>query len=864
MVTIQLDELIQALDAPEKQALAQAANLCVARQGQEILIEDYLLALIDASDSFFTKVLQQFSLSIEAFLQQLRQAGRTQTSESRNPVFSKGLIQWLEDALIIAKVELNLPGISSLSLLLAILQHQERYGATAYGRFLSQIEVCELISLWEGLRSEGASHIAVTGESALAQYTKNYTQLARENKLDPVFCRDEEINQLIDILSRRRKNNPILVGEPGVGKTAIVEGLAQLIVQSLVPPSLQQIELIELDMGLLQAGASVKGEFERRLKCIIEEVNASPKPIVLFIDEAHTLIGAGGNAGGSDAANLLKPALARGELRTIAATTWSEYNKYFEKDPALARRFQPVSVVEPTVTQALVILRGLVGRYEKMHQVYLRDDAVVAAANLSARYLAGRQLPDKAIDVLDTACARVKNSQFAQPQRLQELSSAVADQERALDALLRDSQHGLPVAGEVLAQLEITLNETRAAQASLMTAWQVQQKKVQTLLTLRQIKSIANPEQEIAEENTQNENTQGQEQLIAEIAGLQKSQGVLVHFEVTPAVIAEVISGWTAIPVSNLIETSSQQIMDFRDRMQQRIKGQAYAIELIDRAIKATSTGLGNPDAPTGVFLLVGPSGVGKTETAIAVSDLLYGGERFLTTINMSEFQEKHALSRLIGSPPGYVGYGEGGVLTEAVRQRPYSVILLDEVEKADPDILNLFYQVFDKGIANDGEGRAINFRNTLVLMTSNLASEQIMQLMKSETPATPDVITEAIRPILAKHFKPALLARMTIIPYLPIAAAMMRELVIMRCQKLSARLAPRGIDLMFDDAVIDAITSNCTRTDTGARNIDFLLNHYLLPAISERLLQATAHEEKLNSIRVMQDEQGNFDLVIG
>lgn len=854
MVTIQLDELIQALDAPEKQALAQAANVCVARQGQEILIEDYLLALLDIQQGFFSQVLQQFELSADALRPLLMQSGRQQTSESRNPVFAKGLIQWLEDALIIAKVELNLPTISTLSLLLAILQHAERYGATGYGRFLAAIPVEKLLNLWEGLSEEARTMQPAQGDSALAQYTKNYTELARAQTLDPVFCRDDEIAQVIDILSRRRKNNPILVGEPGVGKTAIVEGLAQLIEQSLVPPALQNIELIELDMGLLQAGASVKGEFERRLKAIIEEVKASPKPIVLFIDEAHTLIGAGGTAGGSDAANLLKPALARGELRTIAATTWSEYKKYFEKDPALARRFQPVSIVEPSVHQALVILRGLVGRYEQSHQVYLRDDAVMTAANLSSRYLAGRQLPDKAIDVLDTACARVKNSQHALPARLQHLSSSIADQERALDALLRDSQHGIAVDSELLAQLEQTLKLTRDEHATLQTAWQMQRDKVHALIAARLADNIA---------TEPDEQTVSAESLLTEIAELQKADGVLVHFEVTPQVVAEVISAWTAIPVANLIEASSLQIMEFHDRMSQRIKGQSHAIALIDRAMKATATGLGNPDAPTGVFLLVGPSGVGKTETAVAVSELLYGGERFLTTINMSEFQEKHALSRLIGSPPGYVGYGEGGVLTEAVRQRPYSVILLDEVEKADPDILNLFYQIFDKGVANDGEGRSINFRNTLIFMTSNLASEQIMHLMKQETPVTPDVITEAIRPVLAKHFKPALLARMTIIPYLPIDPNIMRELVVLRCEKIAARLAPRGIALKFDEAVIDAIAGNCTRTDTGARNIDFLMNHYLLPAISERLLKASANEEKLNAILVKQDETGNFELVI-
>ncbi len=849
MITIKLDELIQALALEEKQALEIAANHCVARSGSEILVEDYLLALLDKPASFLNQVLRQFSLHAETLRAALLSSVSRQITESRNPVFSALLVSWLEEALLVAKLQLQEPTVSSLALLLAILDHPEKYGRTCYGQFFSDIPHERLMALVDGLLTTANSQQPAAHEqTVLQQFTKSYTQQARDGQLDPVLCRDDEIRQAIDILSRRRKNNPILVGEAGVGKTAVVEGLAQQIVAGLVPPALADIELLELDMGLLQAGASVKGEFERRLKAVIDAVQASVKPIVLFIDEAHTLIGAGGQAGGSDAANLLKPALARGALRTLAATTWSEYKKYFEKDPALARRFQPIQVLEPTVEQATTILRGLVSRYESAHGVYLRDDAVVTAAALSARYLSGRQLPDKAIDLLDTACARVKNSQHAMPIGLQTVATQLAEQQRQLTALLRDRQQGLAVDIKQINALQTQIPMLVEEEATLTAHWQQQAALVAQLISSR----------------SQTEHSASSEATLAALLAHQQLHGVLVHHEVTPHVIADVIASWTGIPLVNLIETPSTQVTEFAARLQGRIRGQDQAIALIERAVKATAAGFGNPQAPTGVFLLAGPSGVGKTETALAVAELLYGGERFLTTINMSEFQEKHALSRLIGAPPGYVGYGEGGVLTEAVRQRPYSVILLDEVEKADPDIMNLFYQVFDKGVANDGEGRAINFRNTLIFMTTNLAAAQINQLAAAEPACSTDAITEAIRPLLAKHFKPALLARMNIIPYLPIDGAIMRELVEVRLQQLTQRIAPRGIALTFDAMVISAIAENCTRVDSGARNIDFLVNNYLLPAIADRILQALTQQETLQSIHVTQDAQGNFELNIG
>ncbi|WP_122688515.1 AAA family ATPase, partial [Pseudomonas viridiflava] len=540
---------------------------------------------------------------------------------------------------------------------------------------------------------------------------------------------------------------------------------------------------------LLQAGASVKGEFERRLKGVIDEVKASPKPIILFTDEAHTLISAGGNAGGSDAANLLKPALARGELRTIAATTWAEYKKYFEKDPALARRFQPVQLHEPTVSEAVTILRGLAQVYEKSHGIYLRDDAVVAAAELSARYLAGRQLPDKAVDVLDTACARVRISLAAAPESLERLRGELAEGGRQRQALRRDAEAGLLIDHEALEALETRLEAAEEERAALEALWLEQKTLAERLLELRQ--QLAKAREAAAVEPTV-EIEEDEEGTVIEAVALDETQSVealtaalnethvaltalqvkerLVSFEVCPRLVAEVISAWTGVPLAQLAREHNAKVASFAKDLRIRIRGQEQAVHALDRSMRATAAGLNKPDAPVGVFLLVGPSGVGKTETALALADLLYGGDRFITTINMSEFQEKHTVSRLIGAPPGYVGYGEGGMLTEAVRQKPYSVVLLDEVEKADPDVLNLFYQIFDKGVANDGEGREIDFRNTLILMTSNLGSDQISALCEDGARPTAEVLEETIRPVLSKHFKPALLARMRVVPYYPVS----------------------------------------------------------------------------------------------
>ena len=846
MINVDLQQLIQALDSQTRRDLEACAERCVGRGGSKILIEDLLLVLLDRPQGLLCRALLDAGVDSGELTATLQP--RAEQGESLNPVFSLELVQWLQDSLLVATLELGQTQIDQAALILALLQNPIRYAGSHYQPLLAQINVERLrdFALSEYPGSEAAVHNS-TSESLLARFTHNLTQQARDGKLDPVLCRDDAIRQMVDILARRRKNNPIVVGEAGVGKTAVVEGLASRIVEGEVPPDLIGVELLSLDMGLLQAGASVKGEFERRLKGVIDEVKSSPTPIVLFIDEAHTLIGAGGQAGGSDAANLLKPALARGELRTIAATTWAEYKKYFEKDPALARRFQPVQLHEPTVKEAITILRGLAHVYEKSHGIYLRDDAVVAAAELSARYLTGRQLPDKAVDVLDTACARVRISLAAAPQSLERLRNELAEGCREQSALSRDAGAGLNVDQEILLALEGRIAEVRKEAQSLEQRWLDQQLLAQRVLALRQQRALSDrsigPDDECASE------------LNAELDALQRTlsqaQAVerLVSYEVCPRLIAEVVSAWTGIPLTQLAREHSARVATFATDLQQRIRGQEQAVQALDRSMRATAAGLNKPDAPVGVFLLVGPSGVGKTETGLALADLLYGGERFVTTINMSEFQEKHTVSRLIGAPPGYVGYGEGGMLTEAVRQKPYSVVLLDEVEKADPDVLNLFYQIFDKGIANDGEGREIDFRNTLILMTSNLASERIDALCADGNRPTTEQLEEAIRPVLSKHFKPALLARMRVVPYYPVGGSVMRELVELKLQRLGERLRSRKLSFSNSESLVDYLTDRCVQGESGARLIDHLIDLHVMPLIADQLLGAMAEGQRLSRV---------------
>jgi type VI secretion system protein VasG len=669
-----------------------------------------------------------------------------------------------------------------------------------------------------------------------------------------VFGRHAEIRQLAEILARRRKNNPIIVGEPGVGKTALVEGLARAIAEGDVPQPLRGVDLLELDMGLLQAGAGVRGEFEKRLKAVIEEVKGASRPIVLFIDEAHTIVGKE-----NDAANLLKPALARGELRTIAATTWSEYKKYFEKDAAFARRFQPVKVDEPTEAQALVMLRGLREAYEASHQVTIKDEALVAAVKLSHRYIAGRLLPDKAVDLLDTAATRVRIEQEAKPEAIVAGQERLAALERELALLQREVREGGALEPASIEEVEQRRDAAKDEVATLRGRWQAEKEALVEVLQARDSLRAAQAEGDgvgAPETSAARERLRAAKQEADARFSALGGEARLIHAEVDADAIARVVETWTGIPAGKMRSDTLGALLRLEEKLAERVRGQASAVQVVAETLRIAAAGIQNPNTPLGVLLFVGPSGVGKTETATALADLLYGGERFMTAIAMSEFQEKHSVSRLIGSPPGYVGYGEGGVLTEAVRQRPYSVVLLDECEKADLEVMNLFYQVFDKGTLSDGEGRAVDFKNTVVILTSNLASETVMKMGGAGASAAE--IAAAIRPALSKHFKPALLARMTVVPFLPLPGPVLREITALKLGALQRRLwASHKIEAVFEDAMVDELAARCTEAESGARNVEAILRGSLMPALSQRLLEAFAAGQELRRVEIGSGERG-------
>ncbi|RZR00446.1 type VI secretion system ATPase TssH [Vibrio vulnificus] len=892
MININLSSLIQRLHPIAKVALEDAAALAVSEKANEVQIEHYLLSLLERPNSDFDVLLSHFDCSENLLRQSVRSTLDTNAKgNGSKPVFSALLIEWLQESWLVSSLDLSETQIRTGALLLTLVSNPLRYGQHGYASILEAVNPDSLKRNYAELTSHSIEARVATSEktqaredgSALSKFTTDFTGKARKGEIDPVFCRDQEIRQIVDILARRRKNNPIAVGEPGVGKTAVVEGLALKIVQGDVPDNLKGVELYGLDMGLLQAGASVKGEFEKRLNAVLDEVKNSPTPIILFIDEAHTLVGGGNQAGGSDAANLLKPALARGEVKTIAATTWSEYKKYFEKDPALARRFQLVKLDEPSPEQAALIIRGLRPAYEKSHNVYVRDDAITAAAALSARYISGRQLPDKAIDVLDTACARVNISLNAIPASVETLQQELAAQQRELEALERDAlqqtgdKHSLANIPDLKLAMEATKEELAVQEAQ----WRKEKEQIQEMIALRSrlhelVFGEANDEELNVEEHDAEDDAE-QKQDVSPYAEMDeeavriaisacqeqldaiRNGNPLVHFEVGPDEVSHVISDWTGIPMGKMLQDEAETTLKLKESLTQSIKGQEYAIDALSEGIQTAKAGLGNPDAPTGVFLLVGPSGVGKTETARAIADQMFGGERFMTTINMSEFQEKHTVSRLIGSPPGYVGYGEGGMLTEAVRQRPYSVVLLDEVEKADPEVLNLFYQVFDKGTLNDGEGRTIDFKNTLIIMTSNLATHEIESLVHQSKDIDASIIAEAIRPTLNQHFKPALLARMSVLPFVPLSDEAMTEIIHHKLNKVSQRLqSHHKLSLSYEEGLVEFVLGNCRLAETGARNIDAVINRQLLPQLSTQLL-VHDKDDSHTQIAVSVDEQGTL-----
>ena len=873
MITEDLKKLLQKLNDRLTRALESAAGFAISRGHYEVALEHLLLKLLDEEGGDVTRILQHAGVEPGRFQEALQhQLEDFRTGNTGRPTFSPTLLETIEQAWLVASVHHGFSTVRSGALLEAVLRSDALKGEPymdvlkPIGRESLRDDFIDIVAGSSedaprvGGDGQAAAGDAPSGDSALARFTVNITQDARDGTIDPIFGRNKEIRQIIDILSRRRKNNPILVGEAGVGKTAVVEGLALRIARGDVPKVLEEVDIRELDLGLLKAGASVKGEFESRLKSVIQEVRAAPKPTVLFIDEAHTLIGAGGSEGTGDAANLLKPALARGELRTVAATTWSEYKQYIEKDPALERRFQLVKIEEPSVKDAAIMLRGIKSVYEDHHGVQVTDDGVDATAELAGRYISGRQLPDKAVDLLDTAAARVKMTMTARPGRLDDLDRRLQDLEIEIDGIERDITSGLREEREELGALKQQRDTLRANRKELEARWEREKALVHEILDKRKALTADAAVTTNGESATDGALRNEVKALHEELGALQ-GETPMVHTEVNEHIAAEVVSDWTGIPVGNMVKDEAAALLRLEGRLGEHILGQDAAIREVAEAVRTSKAGLGNPDAPLGVFLFVGPSGVGKTETALKMADLLFGGERFMTTINMSEYQEKHTVAQLKGSPPGYVGYGEGGVLTEAVRQRPYSVLLLDEVEKAHRDVMNLFYQVFDKGSMRDGEGREINFRNTVIVMTSNLASDTITHLgMQEEDRPTPDQVREAIHKQLVDHFQPALLARMRVIPYYPLGTETMRGITEIKLGRIGRRLdEAHGVDFAYDPEVVDTIAARCTQVDAGARNIDFIINRTVLPEAARALIGRMTEDEMPAELVLGLDEDGAF-----
>ncbi|HEX4503761.1 MAG TPA: type VI secretion system ATPase TssH [Scandinavium sp.] len=866
--------LLRRLNPYCARALEGAASLCQTRAHAEILPEHWLLKLLEQGEGDLTVLARRYEWDMDALWQDLLGwLDKLPRSVRNRPELSGSVESLLKQAWMFASLEgseqirgahllaamIEMPkllrcdglwplltlGQSQLERLRPLLdaQSDEREEVQQEAELAQSGGDVEMVGRPAGATKEGELNPAL--QNALDKFTLDVTAKAKEGNIDPVFGRDTEIRQMVDILSRRRKNNPILVGEPGVGKTALVEGLALRIAEGNVPESLKTVSLRTLDLGLLQAGAGVKGEFEQRLKNVIDAVQQSPNPVLLFIDEAHTIIGAGNQAGGADAANLLKPALARGELRTIAATTWSEYKQYFERDAALERRFQMVKVDEPDDDTACLMLRGLKSRYAEHHGVHITDDAVRAAVTLSRRYLTGRQLPDKAVDLLDTASARVRMTLDTVPEALTKLKAAITALEIEKQALLEDIAVGNHTQGERLADIEREEVNVIVELDLLETQYGKELALVEQLLACR------------ADISRQAEVTQLQSELHAAQQG-----NPMLGLDVDTRTVANVIADWTGVPLSSLMKDEQTELLTLEDEIGKRVVGQDISLNAIAQRLRAAKTGLTSENGPQGVFLLVGPSGVGKTETALALADVMYGGEKSLITINLSEYQEPHTVSQLKGSPPGYVGYGQGGILTEAVRKRPYSVVLLDEVEKAHRDVMNLFYQVFDRGFMRDGEGREIDFRNTVILMTSNLGSDHIMQLLEEQPEATEGDLQELLHPILRDHFQPALLARFQTVIYRPLSEPAMRTIVEMKLDQVSKRLNRHyGLTTHIDDSLFDTLTSACLLPDTGARNVDSLLNQQILPVLSQQLLTHMAAKQKSQSLRLSWSEEEGIGL---
>ena len=864
MIKINLAATLGALNDVSKLMLEESAAYAISCGESEVLPAHLLLKSLENPFSDVRFILNKLNISHEELTALL--LSKTQTSHTNIdsvPSFSPLLIEMLQEAWLLGSLEFEQTQIRSASIFLALVLNASRYLPTAVASYLNQINKetlrqsllvfakgsAESQTTQENTATPSAVH---TDQSDLARFAENLTAKASAGNIDPVLARDKEIDLMSDILSRRRKNNPIVVGDAGVGKSALIEGLALRIVNKQVPPHLQNVELWSLDLAALQSGASIKGEFEKRLKSVIDFVKNSTTPIVLFIDEAHTLIGAGGSEGGNDAANLLKPALARGELRTIAATTWSEYKKYVERDPALSRRFQLVKVDEPSIEESIVILRGLKPLYEKAHGVYITGEALETVTKLSARYIAAKKLPDKAIDILDTACARVSTAKDTPPKRLSYLDNKIHEINVAIAEFDRDYQLGETVDSTVKTKLENQLTELAEEKNVLSSRFESQKALVEEILSLRT--KLSDSETEYTEEERQ--------ELIAQLQAKKaeyeaiKPEECLIHAEVGSKQITAVIADLTGIPVNSMTGDELTKLTELPDILNDNIKGQSQAIEQIHKNLLTAMADLRRAGTPLGALLLVGPSGVGKTETAIQIAEHIFGGKQFLTTINMSEYQEKHTVSRLIGSPPGYVGYGEGGLLTEAIRQKPYSIVLLDEVEKAHPDVLNLFYQAFDKGELADGEGRLIDCKNILFMLTSNCgfdaANDQFA--VKSD---------EELRRSLLTFFKPALLARMQIVQYHYLTTDVMQRIVKAKLAKLEKLIAERyKATVTIAENILKHIEQQCEADTNGARLVDAILEGQLLPPLSLALLQRIARGEKMSNITI-NFEEGEYQVDI-
>ncbi|MCW8307698.1 type VI secretion system ATPase TssH [Acidiphilium sp. PA] len=897
MTAIDLKSLIARLNEHSRRSLEAAAGLTLSRSHYNVEIEHWLLKLADGTDTDIPLILRHYDIDHGRFLIDLNRAlDRMKTGNARAPALSPDVVDWAKQGWLLASIEHGLSRTRSGDLLWALLADEglarrAREASSQLAKIPAELLKRDFAAITRNSTESQSATLAADGapaaggddgaprpggSAALDQFTDDLTARARAGRIDPILGRDFEIRQAIDILTRRRQNNPILTGEAGVGKTAVVEGLALKIAQGDVPDALKNVVLRTLDMALLQAGAGVKGEFENRLKSVIEEVKASPRPIILFIDEAHTMVGAGGAAGQNDAANLLKPALARGELRTIAATTWAEYKKYFERDAALARRFQVVKVEEPSEPMATAMIRGLVGTLEKHHKVRILDEAVSEAVRLSARYITSRQLPDKAISLIDTACARVSMSQATEP-------APIEDRRRRLDLIATETgilAREMASGGDHAAR-EAELAEERATLATELAAlesrYAAEKELAHRIGALRG--ALETPDTAAADQPAPGDvgvlerpavidRAALQAQLAEAAAALKASQGdmPLIFPVVDGQAVAEIVESWTGIPAGRMQSDEINTVLNLKSAMERRIVGQPHALEAVAQAIRTARAKLTDPRKPIGVFLMVGTSGTGKTETALTLADLLYGGEQTITTINMTEFKEEHKVSLLMGSPPGYVGYGEGGVLTEAVRRRPYSVILLDEMEKAHPGVQDVFFQVFDKGNMKDGEGRDIDFKNTVIIMTSNAGTELIEKLF-ADPETAPDAagLAEALRPELAKYFKPAFLGRVTIVPYFPLSDEVIRQIVTLQLNKIARRVRDSyKASFEYEPALVETIAARCKESSSGARNVENILSRSLLPELSAEVLARLANGETISRVTVGMGPEGSFRYELG